>query len=313
MQQAKIKHPLAYFITTFCLICVSSQAQAAEKTGAGKVFHDCPGCPEMVVIPSGSFEMGSPDSEEGRADDEGPVHRVKISSFAMSRTEITRGQFAEFVNHTKYKAGDKCLTLENGKVAERKGGWLELKYVQGDHHPIGCINQADAKAYSEWISRKTGKRYRLPTEAEWEYAARGLSTTARYWGDNPDDACSFANVADKTAQAKIVGATSWTVHNCTDSFDYTAPVGKFKANAFGLHDMLGNSWEWTADSYHDSYKEAPTNGSAWHGKSEKGVLRGGSWNNGPRNVRSAGRNSYEFAMRFSFFGFRVAREIPLLR
>ncbi len=264
----------------------------------------------MVVIPSGTFDMGSPESEDGRTDDEGPVHRVNVAKFAIGKTEITRGQFATFVKKTKYSTGDKCSILEGGKVVERAANWRELGYANGDSYPVGCVNWSDAKAYAQWLSRTTGEKYRLPTEAEWEYAARANSSTARYWGDNPDEACAYANAADKTAQEKIEGASAWTVHGCTDGFAYSAPVGSFKANAFGLQDMLGNAWEWTEDSYHDSYGDAPTDGSAWQGDGAKRVLRGGSWNSGPRDVRAAVRNGYEPDLRFGFFGFRLARTIP---
>ena len=331
-----MRNLLGLIIATLCLIWVPAQAQASAKTKvkaakhgkaakaskskpkakaapahkAGDIFRDCPGCPEMVVIPSGSFDMGSPDSEAGRGDDEGPVHRVNVAAFALGKTEITRGQFAIFVQETEYSAGDKCLTLEKGRVEERNGDWRKLRYGQTDNYPIGCVNWSDARAYAGWLSRKTGKKYRLPTEAEWEYAARANTGTARYWGDNPDEACGYANVADTTAQAQIHGATSWSAFNCADGFAYTSPVGSFKANAFGLHDMLGNAWEWTEDSYHNSYENAPGDGSSWRGNGAKRVLRGGSWNSGPRDVRAAVRNSYKPALRYSFFGFRLARMLP---
>lgn len=329
-----MRNLLGLIITIFCLMWIPAQAQTQTKAKnhaqvkdskpsmtvrksktthiprAGEIFRDCPLCPEMVVIPSGSFEMGSPNSEAGRAKDEGPVHRVNVAIFALGKTEITRGQFAAFVDKTNYRTGDKCWTLEKGKFEERDGDWRKLRYGQEDNYPIGCINWGDAKAYAEWLSRTTGKPYRLPTETEWEYAARGASTTARYWGGNPDDACGYANAADKTAQSQIDGASSWSVFNCTDGFAYSAPVGSFKANAFGLKDMLGNAWEWIEDSYHGSYKGAPTDGSAWQGDGAKHVLRGGSWNNGPRDVRTAVRNGYKPELRYSFFGFRVARQLP---
>ena len=309
-------------IATFCLMWVPTQAQAtkpgkavgvsraAHAPKSGKIFRDCPGCPKMVVIRSGSFDMGSPDSEAGRDKDEGPVHRVNVATFALGKTEITRGQFAAFVKKTKYSTGDKCWALEGGKFEERSGSWRELGYSKDDKHPVACINWDDAQAYAEWLSRKTGKQYRLPTEAEWEYSARGNTSTARYWGGNPDEACEYANAADKTAQAQIQGAISWSVHNCTDGFAYSAPVGRFKANAFGLNDMLGNVWEWTEDSYHDSYNGAPTDGSAWQGDGAKRVLRGGSWNDAPRDMRAAIRNSNKPARRFISFGFRLARTLP---
>ena len=253
--------------------------------------------------------MGSPDSEKGRGRDEGPVHSVKIAAFAIGKTEITRGQFAEFVKKTRYITGDKCWTLENGKYEERKGNWREPGFPQDDKHPVICINWNDATAYAKWLSKKTGKRYRLTTEAEWEYAARGNTGTARYWGGNPDEACKYANVADTTAQAQIQGATSWSVHHCSDGFAYTAPAGRFQANAFGLYDMLGNVWEWTEDNYHGNYQGAPDDGSAWQGGGTKRVLRGGSWNSSPPDSRAAIRYASKPEIRFSSFGFRLARSL----
>jgi sulfatase modifying factor 1 len=306
-------------IAIFCLMWVPSHAQTAKKeisaqaskaapaTKAGKIYRNCRGCPQMVVIYTGTFDMGSPDSEDSRGDDEGPVHRVKIAAFAIGKTEITRGQFAEFVKETRYSAGDKCWTLEKGKYEERKGNWREPGFPQNNIDPVVCINWNDALAYAKWLSRKTGKKYRLPTEAEWEYAARGGTGTARYWGSNPDKACAYANGADKTAQAKIDGATSWLVHHCTDGFAFTAPVGHYKPNAYKLNDMLGNVWEWTGDIYHVNYQGAPTDGSVWQGGGDKRLLRGGSWNNSPSNLRAAVRYKSDPALRFSSFGFRVVR------
>lgn len=317
-----MRNHFASIIAPLCLIGMATQVQAvahgntakttraAQTPKAGKVFRDCPSCPEMVIIPAGVFNMGSPDSEAKRDDNEGPVHSVKIATFAMGRSEITRGQFAAFVKKTNYNPGDKCWTLDNGKFKERGNNWLKPGYPQDDTHPVTCVNWNDAKAYVEWLSRRTGKKYRLPTEAEWEYAARSNTSTARHWGENPVDACGYANAADKSAQAAIHGATSWSVHNCTDGFAYTSPVGSFKPNAFRLNDMLGNVWEWTEDSYHDSYKDAPVNGSAWQGNVAKRVLRGGSWNNSPQDVRAAIRSSDKPALRFSIFGFRVVRVNP---
>lgn len=285
-------------------------AKPVRAPKAGTIFRDCPDCPEMVAIPAGSFDMGSPDSEDGRDKDEEPVHQVTVASFALSKTEITRGQFAAFVRETKYNAGDKCWTFAEGKFKEREGDWRKPGYAQDNRHPVTCINWHDAQAYAAWMSQKTGKQYRLPTEAEWEYAARGNTTTSRYWGDNPALACKYANVADKTAKTKIPGSFAWVAHECTDGFPYTAPVGSFKANAFKLNDILGNLWEWTEDNYHDKYDGAPTDGSAWKGEDTKHALRGGSWNSDPQNVRAAVRNGNKPSLRFSIFGFRIARTLP---
>jgi formylglycine-generating enzyme required for sulfatase activity len=310
-------------IFTCCLMWMPGHAYAAEPghaakaskspriPKAGSIFHDCPSCPEMVVIPAGSFAMGSPNSEDSRNDDEGPVHQVKLPAFALGMTEITRGQFSTFVKDSKYIPGNKCVTLDEGKFEEHSGrNWRDIGFLQTTTHPASCVSWNDAKAYTTWLAHKTGKQYRLPTEAEWEYAVRGNTSSSRYWGNNPDIACGFANVADKTARTQITGAHSWQVHNCTDGFAYTAPVGSFKANAFGLKDMLGNVLEWTEDSYHRSYIKAPIDGSAWQGDASKRVLRGGSWNNSPSRVRSAKRGMGKPDERFSYVGFRVTRMLP---
>ncbi|MHB1117380.1 formylglycine-generating enzyme family protein [Sideroxydans sp.] len=301
---------LALSLTVAGDVFAAPAGVTVTKHKAVKSFSNCAGCPKMVIVPAGHFEMGSPEAEAGRGDDEGPLHQVKVARFALGKYEVTRGEFAAFVKATKHSSGDRCGTLEEGMVEDRKGDWLVLHYGQSERHPIGCISWDDAQAYVKWLSRRSGKKYRLPTEAEWEYAARAGTTTSRFWGDDADLACGYANAADKTAQSLIEGASSWGIHACVDGFDFTSPVGSFKANAFGLHDMLGNAWEWTEDSYHESYVDAPLNGKAWLGDGEKRVLRGGSWNNGPRNVRSAGRNSSVPGKRFSFFGFRVARTLP---
>lgn len=313
IQPATIRTLLTLILVTPCWMLWTAQAQATEPGKASKSdtsFRDCPGCPEMVVVRAGHFEMGSPDAENDREDNEGPVHRVKLAAFALGRTEITRGQFAAFVKDTRYQAVDNCWTLEGGKFQKRSGRyWRDLGFLQNDNHPAACISWNDAHAYTKWLSRKTGKHYRLPSEAEWEYAARAKTNTDRYWGNDPDAACKYANVADKTVQTST-GALSWSAHDCTDGYSYTSPVGKFKANRFGLYDMLGNLWEWTEDSYHDSYDGAPENGSAWQGKDAKRVIRGGSWNNGPTRVRAAKRGRDKPTSRFCNIGFRVARTLP---
>ena len=307
-------------IATSCLMGWTAHTAAQEpvvkspkvekQTIAQNIFRDCPGCPQMAVIPSGSFDMGSPAAEIGRRKDGDPVHRVNIVSFALGKTEITRGQFAAFVKETSYSTGNKCWSILNGKYEERSGNWQKFGYSQDDQHPVVCINWHDAIAYTKWISRKTGKKYRLPTEAEWEYAVRGKTRTARYWGESPDDACKYANVADMTATEQIKPAAEWKVHNCKDGFAYTAPAGSYKANSFGLHDMLGNVWEWVEDSYHKSYQGAPVDGSAWQGEGKQRVLRGGSWYDAPRYVRAAERDKAVPASRYDNIGFRVARMLP---
>lgn len=285
-------------------------AGGSAKISSNKSFRDCADCPHMVTIPGGSFSMGSAATEVGRRKDGDPAHPVKISTFAMGKTEITRGQFAQFVKATGYTTGNKCWIIDNGKYEDRSGNWGRIGFKQDNNHPVVCISWNDANAYTKWLARKTGKPYRLPSEAEWEYAARGKTLTARYWGESPNAACTYANVADKTIKETIKVANAWKGHNCKDGFAYTAPVGSFKANAYGLNDMLGNVWEWTQDSYHKNYEGAPADGSAWQDEEEKRVLRGGSWYDAPRFVRSAGRDKAMPDSRYDNIGFRVVRMLP---
>ncbi len=282
----------------------------------GESFKDCENCPELVVLPAGSFIMGSPDGEQGRSADESPQRVVIIARpFAAGKFEITVDQFAAFVNETKYDAGAKCLTLEDGKSSLKEGrSWRDPGYPQTGSHPVACISWNDAKAYIGWLSKKTGKDYRLLTEAEWEYAARATTVRgpgSRYsFGDDDSAMCRYGNVADRTARATIPGASGWTVFPCSDGYAYAAPVGLFAANAFGLYDLLGNVWEWTQDCYNSSYSGAPFDGTAWMaGDCEHRVIRGGMWGSNPASVRSARRFKDQAMTRSQDIGFRVARSI----
>lgn len=283
---------------------------AKNQNKSKSVSHDCSFCPKMVTIPAGSITMGSRVSEIGRIDNESPMHEVSIASFDLGKTEITRGEFSIFVKDAGYIVGKKCFTIDNGKYELRTADWNKIGYTQNDNHPAICISWDDAKAYAAWLSNKTGKQYRLPTEAEWEYASRAKTLAARYWGESPDSACKNANVADKTVQVIIKRAATWLVHNCEDGYAFSAPTGSFKPNAFGLYDMLGNVWEWVEDGYHPNYQGAPVDGSAWVGNGKKHILRGGSWYDAPRFVRAAGRDKAVSASRYDNIGFRIARTRP---
>ena len=287
---------------------------------AGQTFKDCNDCPEMVVIPSGSFEMGSPPGEAGRDNDEGPQHRVTISrAFALGRYEVTVGQFRNFVEATGYRTDAEknvgksgCYSFgSDGKWDWRSGRyWANPGFTQGDDQPVVCLSWNDAREYARWLSGRTGQEYRLPSEAEWEYAARAETRGSRPWGEDPDQACRYANVADRTAQSEVPGGSGWTIHNCRDGHAYTAPVGRFDASGFGLHDMIGNVLEWTQDCYQDSYAGAPSDGSAREsGDCGRRVLRGGSWLYTPQIARSAYRFRFEAANRYDYSGLRLARTL----
>jgi formylglycine-generating enzyme required for sulfatase activity len=239
-----------------------------------------------------------------------PQHHVNIASFAMSATEVTRDQFDAFVRATGHQAGGPCLVYsktERTVVESAANDWRNPGFVQLGSHPVVCVNWNDAKAYASWLSQKTGKTYRLPTEAEWEYAARAGPAGERPWGRGSSEACQNANVADTTA----VRALDWvpaTRFSCTDGHVFTAPVGQFRANRFGLSDMIGNVWEWVDDCYNTSYVNAPTNGLAWlSGDCSQRILRGGSWLNVPWKLRAATRHRSKPDIRSDIVGFRVAR------
>jgi formylglycine-generating enzyme required for sulfatase activity len=196
--------------------------------------------PAMVVLAGGKFRMGSESAEADS--DEKPVHEVTVAPFALAKHELTKGEFARFVKAEGYQTdaekGDGCYGW-TGDTWEKKQefNWNNVGFEQGDDHPVVCVSWKDANAYLDWLSAETGERYRLPTESEWEYAVRGGTRDERFWGNDPDDACEFANVRDESAK-QAWGAGS--IHDCDDQFAFTAPVGSFKPNGFGLYDGLGN-------------------------------------------------------------------------
>ncbi len=275
------------------------------RGGAGKSLRDCPSCPDMMRLPSGSFMMGSPFNEEGAEGDEHPPHEVKVEGFAIGKYEVTRAQFEEFVNESGYDAGSSCFIYGEGKAGQGSGrNWHNPAFQQEGDHPVACVSAEDAMAYARWLSQKTGKSYRLPTEAEWEYAARAGANTARYWGDDSGEACKYANIGDQKANQTF---PIWKVHNCSDGYVYTAPVGRFQPNPFGLYDMLGNVWEWTCSAYAGGSYDGSELKCA-NNEKESRVNRGGSWSSRPVYVRSANRIRLGPATRISELGFRVVRD-----
>ena len=311
--------PSAIATVITLLLWLSAFSAFAQSSEPGSEFRDCDDCPEMVVLPPGTFAMGSNGAEAGRDPDEGPVRKVTIAyRFGISRFEITRAQFARFVaasGHVSLSAID-ChnLGLAPGlKVNDTSGfDWRDPGFPQADDHPVVCIDWNDAKAYATWLSHETGHSYRLLSEAEWEYAARAGSIASRPWGDNPHAACQFANVGDHARERQILLGSNnkrTDAHHCEDGSAYTAPVGSYAPNRFGLHDMIGNVWEWTEDCWNESYVGAPTDGSAWlAGDCTRRVDRGASWNSTPRHTRSANRDRNTGAFPRRLVGFRLARD-----
>ena len=235
--------------------------------------------------------------------------------FAAGRLHVTIDQFAAFVRESRYDAGSKCNTWTGSKWVERPGySWRNPGFAQDGTHPAVCLSWDDAKAYVNWLAKNTGKPYRLLTESEWEYAARGRTTPGsypRFWfGNDEKDLCRYGNGADQKTRDSVPGAKGWTIAPCNDGYAYTSPAGRFVANEFGLHDMFGNALQWTADCYHDSYKGVPADGSAWiTGDCSRRVLRGGSWNDDPRYLRAAIRLRNSTDDRNLSIGFRVGRTL----
>ncbi len=283
----------------------STTIQQAPPAGAiaamsrGTVFRDCADCPEMVVIPPGSFTMGSPERETDRDPDEGPQHPVSIrQAFAAGKYEVSKAQFRRFVAESGHSVGGGCYWWTGSKFElDAAKSWRSPGFAQTENDPVACVSWEDAKAYTRWLSQKTGKTYRLLTEAEWEYAARAGTSTAFSFGSS-----ITSHQANYNTTASYAGSPT------AASRGGTVPVGSYPANAFGLHDMHGNVWEWTEDCWNANYNGAPSDGSSWTaGDCGQRVLRGGSWNGVPRSLRSAIRLWNPVGFRFSVRGLRVSR------
>jgi formylglycine-generating enzyme required for sulfatase activity len=280
------------------------------------VFRECDKCPEMVVVPSGSFSMGSPESDAQRYPDESPQHTVTIARpFAVGKFHVTVDEFAAFVMDTGYNKGSDCWGFDGKWYTQKRSvSWRDPGFPQAGTHPAVCLDWYDAKSYVDWLARKTGKPYRLLTEAEWEYAARARTEprpyTRYFFGDDPKDLCSYGDVADRTAQSTVRGFEKFPVAPCSDGRAYTAPVGSFAPNDFGLYDMIGNAFQWTEDCYRSGYDRAPVDGSAWTSRNcSRRVNRGGAWSSFPRTARTATRGQTPVDDQYEAIGLRVARTL----
>ena len=301
----------------------AAHAQSDEYM-PGAEFRDCPACPQMVVIPPGRYVKGSPPGEaiaEGTPErdvrNETPQAPVSVErAFAVSVTEVTRAQFATFVAEEGYDPDWQCITWDFGANQWGARGtawtWSDPGFGQGPDHPVVCVSFTDAQAYVRWLGVRTGQHYRLPGDDEWEYLARDRSQSARPWEEDnrPDrkDACANANVLDLDA-ADYLGVDpadpDGHIFPCRDGYSLTAPVGSFRPNSFGVHDMLGNAWEWVDGCM---YAVSPDGTEATEDCNER-LIRGGAWQAKAWYVRSAKRDWAPYWLRSARVGLRVARNL----
>ena len=300
------------FLALLSYLPVSSPNVASERYFTDEMRSGGRG-PEMVLIPAGRFRLGC--ALIAGCDDLGVrEHDVRFEApFGLSTHEVTRGQFAHFVQTTGYVADGEqvqgCWMWSNGWERDSYRSWNHPAFMQTDDHPVVCVSWEDAVAYAQWLSEETGKVYRLPSDAEWEYAARAGSALIFRYEDDHSDLCKTGNVADRTAQQRFL---SWSiVAACFDNYVHTSPVGQFRANDFGVFDMHGNVREWVQDCRNLNYENLPADGSAWvRGDCQVRAQRGFSWADGPQpyfpDIRFSNRHTFVPTFRSLYAGFRVA-------
>jgi formylglycine-generating enzyme required for sulfatase activity len=254
-----------------CMTAMGEPGLQPRTWRTGDIIQDKDG-PVMIVVPQGKYQMGSPDNEEERFEDEGPAHVVQLEyDLAVAKYAVTRGEWRRYADDT-------------GRRTTTDGDWLAPGFPQDDHHPAVCMSWDEAQAYIAWLSQKTGQHYRMLSEAEYEYMNRAGTRTRYFW-------------ADSNIELPLHASRNGTG---------TTPVGSLKPNPWGLHDTTGNVWSWTQDTWHDTYDCAPTDGSAWEaGGSDAHVIRGGSWSDFAWMFRSASRACINSGC--WYVGLRLAR------
>ncbi|MGC3980626.1 MAG: SUMF1/EgtB/PvdO family nonheme iron enzyme [Steroidobacteraceae bacterium] len=282
--------------------CHSLNASDVKTDAKAGLIRDCADCPGLREIPAGDLRIVSNGSERN-------IHFSK--AFLLSQYETTLAEYRRFVSATQRAIPGKCFIFQGvNDKGESQFGWVDGAsfenpgYAQTDNSPAVCISWDDAVAYTQWLSNKTGHRYRLPTEAEFDYATRAGTRTTFYWGDDITQACSYANGADQSL--KRLYPTFNDVGTCDDGHPFTAPIGSYQPNAFGLYDMIGNAWEWTADCQHNDTDNLPLDGSAYlQGNCAQHVRRSASW----FRVSAVQRSALPNADWHGNAGFRVIREL----
>ena len=299
-----------------CVTAAWLQGAAFAAPVPGTVIQDCPTCPPVVVVPAGTFLMGSPPGAIAQ-DETGESPHVPMTvprPFAMGRTEVTNAQFAAYADAVGFAPTILCRvwSFEKGRYEDDPNRTWKTPGVPRNpqpNHPVSCVSWPEAKAYIAWLAKTTGKPYRLPTEAEWEYAARAGTQTLYPWGDNPNGACKTANIYDLTTRAAI--PLAWEHAMCEDGFADVAPVASLKPKAFGLYAMIGNLWEWAEDCATKSHIGRPKDARAWvwEGGCRRVIQRGGGWFTSTDRARPGYHGDATATDHFDFGGFRVARDL----
>ena len=255
---------------------------------------------EFSLIPSGKFKMGDFSGQK----DEQPLRDVEVNLFYLQTTEVTLEQYSKYAAASKLVDDKGCWYFKDYWRYSNEFSWENPGYFQEDSHPVVCISWIDVQNFVQWLNLKSPHVFRLPTEAEWEYAARAFSTSTYYWGDDPMGLCIHANAADNQTLKQF---PTFKSNDCDDGYLVTSPVGNYLPNPFGLFDIYGNAWEWTQDCWNSSYKQAPKDGTAWlTGVCDKRIYRGGGWGDTPRFARSSLRNVAKKNERRDDIGFRLA-------
>ena len=304
-----------YRFRSACIILflgASYQVCYGSEFGTGAVFFDklseSEHGPLMVVLPKGSFMMG----EKGGVFN-GPLRKVSVAHpIAIGQTPITVGHFKAFVASTGYKTdAERSVGDLEGCLTKQLNGdsWKNPGFPQGDSHPVVCISWNDAKHYTTWISKQTGFRYRLPSEAEWEYAASAGNTSKYGFGDDAKKVCEYGNVEDKTIAGKL-DDMPWFANKCNDGQMFTSPVANYKPNGFGLYDIYGNVLEWLEDCGYYSYEHAGSDSNPnYSADCSYRSIRSSSWLSGPSNLSIRDRGRTEKHKRTFVHGFRVVRDL----
>ncbi|MBL8645049.1 MAG: formylglycine-generating enzyme family protein [Rhodospirillaceae bacterium] len=306
--------------SVLALLMLLSASAITRAEGQGpQTFKDCAECPEMVVIPGGRFVMGAPESESQNRKFGwgGPEIEVKVARFALAKTEITRAQFAAFVRESGYRQDGRCRSIWEKRLSDpAKVSWEDPLWPDGskqsDDHPVVCIAWEDAMAYAAWLTRKSGGKrdYTLPSEAQFEYAARAGTAQPRPWPGAPEESCKYANVGDRN-YLKII--PDYGAIDCDDGYAFTSPVTAFPANAFGLHDLLGNVWEWALDCRTEDLTATPRDGTALQGAPsdcKRRVLRSSGYSSAEWYTRVTTRGGDPVpGTRLVVIGFRVAARL----